>query len=133
MCRKWMLVGLLLIVSTCVVSGYAVSLAQERIAKDPGPLPSAAMARDAALAYVRDRVERLAPPTETVWAEHDATPEGMLGSSITRFTAGDWTVTVSMAVVHPADVIYHVTVVSGSLHFQWEGQVSADGATAPSA
>jgi hypothetical protein len=134
MFRKWMLVGLLWIVSTCLVSGYAVSLAQERIAKeDPGPLPGVTMARDAALAYVRSRVERLAPPEETVWTEDDTTPEGMIGSSITRFTAGDWTVTVSIAMVRPVDVIYHVTVASGSLNFQWEGQVSADGATAPSA
>ena len=134
MCRKWMLVGLLWIVSTCVVSGYAVSLAQEHSAKeDPGPLPGVAVARDAALAYVRDRVERLAPPAETVWREDDAAPEGLIGSSITRFTAGDWTVTVSMALVEPAHVIYHVTVVSGSLHFQWEGQVSADGTTVSSA
>jgi hypothetical protein len=129
-----MLVGLLLIGCTCVVGGVAVSLAQERIAKpDEGSLPGTAMARDAALRYVRDRVERLAPPEETLWVEEDATPEGLLGSSITRFTAGDWTVTVSMAVVHPADVIYHVTVTSGSLHFQWEGQVHADGGTVPSA
>lgn len=134
MCRKWMLVGLLWVVSACAVSGLTVSLAQERIAKeDAGPLPGASMARDAALAYVRDQVERLAPPPEIEWVEHDATPEGLLGSSITRFTAGDWTVTVSMALVHPADVIYHVTIASGSLNFQWEGQVSADGATAPSA
>jgi hypothetical protein len=87
------------------------------------------MARDAALAYIRDRLERLAPPVETEWAEQDATPEGLLGSSITRFTAGDWTVTVSMAVIHPAEVVYHVTVTSGSLSFQWQGQVNADGAT----
>jgi hypothetical protein len=109
-------------------------LAQERISrKDPAPSPSATMARDAALTYVRDQVERLAPPEETEWIERDATPEGLVGSSITRFTAGDWTVTVSMAMMQPADIVYHVTVASQSLHFEWEGQVSADGATAPSA
>jgi hypothetical protein len=134
MCRKWILVGLLLVLSACVVSSYAVSLAQERIVKgDPTPLPGAAIAREAALAYVRDRVERLAPPAGTEWTERDETPEGLLGSSITRLTAGDWTVIVAIAMVHPADVIYHVTVSSGSLGFQWEGQVRADGATAPSA
>jgi hypothetical protein len=134
MCRRWTLVGLLLVLSACAVASYAVSFAQEHISKENlAALPGATMARDAALAYVRNRVERLAPPAETTWLEDDETPEGLVGSSVTRFIAGDWTVTVSMAVVQPADVVYHVTVASQSLHFEWEGQVSADGATAPTA
>jgi hypothetical protein len=134
MCRRWTLVGLLLVVGACAIGSYAVSYAQEHISKeDLAALPGAAKARDAALAYVRNRVERLAPPEETAWLEEDATPEDLVGSSVTRFVAGDWTVTVSMAMVQGGDVVYHVTVASQSLNLEWEGQVNADGATVPSA
>jgi len=134
MCRKWAFVGLLLVLSACALGSYAVSFAQEHISKENlAALPGAAKARDAALAYVRNQVERLAPPEETTWIEDDVTPEGLVGSSITRFVAGDWTVTVSMAMVQSGEVVYHVTVASQSLHFEWEGQVNADGDTAPSA
>jgi hypothetical protein len=134
MCRRWTLIGLLLVLGACVAGSYAVSFAQERISKeDLAALPGASMARDAALAYVRNRVERLAPPEETTWIEDDVTPEGLVGSSITRFVAGDWTVTVSMAMVQSGEVVYHVTVASQSLNFGWEGRVNADGDTAPGA
>jgi hypothetical protein len=134
MCRRWTFVGLLLILGACAIGSFAVSFAQERISKeDLAALPGAARARDAALAYVRHRVERLAPPEETTWLQEDATPDGLVGSSVTRFIAGDWTVTVSMAMIQSGEVVYHVTVSSQSLNLEWEGQVNADGDTVPSA
>jgi hypothetical protein len=134
MCRKkWMCIGTLFVLSTLLLSGCAISRAAGPV-KEPDPvepspvnLPDPAMALDAALAYIREQYGRSAPAAGIAWKAEDATPGGLLGSTTTRYTAEDWTVTVVMPVVNPVDVVYQVTVDGQALGFHWEGKVDATG------
>ncbi|HUT18495.1 MAG TPA: hypothetical protein VM366_04990, partial [Anaerolineae bacterium] len=136
--KKWMWIGSLLVLATLLLSvpllsGCAISRAtgpvEETDPVEPTPvnLPDPAMARDAALAYIREHDGRSAPAAGIAWKAEDATPGGLLGSTTTRYTAEDWTVTVVMPVVNPVDVVYQVTVDGQALGFHWEGKVDAVG------
>jgi hypothetical protein len=60
------------------------------------------------------------------WDVEDLTPEGMLGSSTQRFSAGGWTMTVSWQVVRFP--VYSVEAdYDGSTAFHWRGTVDHQG------
>jgi len=60
------------------------------------------------------------------WGVEDLTPEGLLGSSTQRFTAGVWTITVSWQVVRFP--VYTVEAeYDGTDAFQWRGTVDHQG------
>jgi serpin B len=87
--------------------------------------PDPAAARDAILAYLADMLAEEVPPPEEAWAEEDVTAQGLVGSSTRRYTAGDWTVTVSFPIVAPEATVYQVEVVNEASGFSWEGEVDA--------
>jgi len=101
----------------------------------------AARARDAALAYVRQRYglgwSGDAAPPELTWTEENITPgypdKPVPGSVTLRYTgrteieAEDWVVTVSYAVLPPEQTIYQVVLTDQITGFQWEGEVDASG------
>lgn len=56
------------------------------------------------------------------WDEEDLTPQGLVGASKRKFSEGDWTVTVSWAVVRSP--IYTVEIeYDGETCFHWKGTV----------
>ena len=127
--KTWLVLGLLVTLGMLILSGCGVARAQEPI-DETTPAPVDVLgpegARDAALAYVREHLEA-APAAGLDWVAEDLTPEGLLGKSTLRYTAGDWTVTVAYPVVHPALVVYEVEVTGKALGFEWRGQVDAAG------
>jgi hypothetical protein len=80
-------------------------------------------ARDIA---VRHFLESLGmdPVAPTEWEEENITPEGILGVQKTRYTSGEWVVTIKNAVVWKPT--YTVTIEKGDA--SWEGKVDQDGA-----
>jgi hypothetical protein len=126
MTRKWSLLGLALILGACMVSACSAPVKEET---DPPYDPG--MALDATLAYVREHSGRSAPAAGLSWAEENVTPEGQVGGMSYRYTAEDWTVTVSHGVVNPASVVYTVAIDGKLLGFHWEGTVDAEGVVTP--
>jgi hypothetical protein len=95
--------------------------------EDTVPVPDAAHARDVALEHLRQASGDQGPAADLEWAEENITPEGLVGGTTLRYTAGDWVVTVSFPVVLPANTVYRVTVCNTTTSFQWDGQVDAQG------
>ncbi len=83
-------------------------------------------ARDAALTYVREHFED-APGESLAWVEERLTPEDLPGGAEWRYTADDWVVTVSYAVLPPEWAVYHIAVSNEAAGFQWEGRVDGSG------
>jgi hypothetical protein len=83
-------------------------------------------ARDAALAYIRERYGDQAPASGLTWMEELTTPQLLPGGINYRFTAQDWAVTVDTAVVPPEMRVYQVTVDNPTTGFYWEGRVDAE-------
>ena len=65
-----------------------------------------------ALAYVDGRYDTAL--TDLLWAESDVTPgapdKPLVGAVKLRYTAGDWTLSLSYPVVRPDLVLYSVTI-----------------------
>jgi len=87
-----------------------------------------ARARDAALAYLAEAHGQQVPAPGIAWTEEDVAPQGLVGATGRRYTAGDWEITVRFSVVVPEAMIYQVTVENAASDFRWEGQVDARGA-----
>ena len=94
---------------------------------DTVQVPDAARARDVVLDHLRKVNGDQAPAADLNWAEENITPEGLVGGTTLRYTAGDWVVAVSFPVVLPANTIYRVTVSNATVGLQWDGQVDAQG------
>lgn len=92
----------------------------------PEALAEVVGARDAALTYVREHFEE-APAESLSWVEERLTPEDLPGGATWQYTAGDWVVTVSYAVLPPEWTVYGVSVVNESVGVDWEGRVDASG------
>ncbi len=86
-----------------------------------------AFAREAALSYMHIYHAPSAPDGELSWTEVNITPEGLVGSNAFRYTAEDWSVTVSYPVVAPEAVIYQVEITNEVDGIQWQGSVDATG------
>lgn len=84
-------------------------------------------ARDTAVDYIirnHKEIGGLAVPSP--WSERNLTPEGLLGYNKAQYTAGQWRVEVSNAVVlkptYTVDVEFE-----GDLSFQWQGTINSEG------
>ncbi len=84
-------------------------------------------ARDAALAYVRERYVDSAPPSDLTWTRERKTAEGIVGAETYEYRSGFWAVTISYPVVAPESVLYQVEISNESSGFQWQGEVDAQG------
>ncbi len=84
-------------------------------------------ARDAALAYLVERHGDEAPEPGLTWRDEYITPEGWIGSADFRFTAGEWVISLSYAILPPERTVYRGTVASEVTGFEWEGEVDAAG------
>ena len=128
--KKWVVLGLLIVLGALIFSGCAVSYAEEPVV-DPDHTPENVVdpkiAREAALNYIRAHCGRSAPPEGIAWAEENLTREGWVGGTTFRYTVETWTVTVSYSIVNPVDTIFQVTVVNETTGFRWEGEVDAAG------
>jgi hypothetical protein len=87
-------------------------------------------AREYVLAFIRANYEGYGPPAGLIWSEQDTTPEGLVGSSSTRYSAEDWTVDVIYPVVAPEVTVYTVSISNDTGDFQWDGTIDADGQVA---
>ena len=83
-------------------------------------------ARDAAVSFVRGHFDE-APADSLSWVEERLTPEDLPGGAEWQYTAGDWAVKVSYAVVAPEWTVYRVGVFNKATGFQWEGRVDGSG------
>jgi len=84
-------------------------------------------ARDIAVDFVI-RKYCLGETLPTEWVVEDLTPQGLVGGKKTRYTSGDWMVTIENAVVWRP--VYTVTVEKGS-DVSWTGRVDQSGAVTP--
>jgi hypothetical protein len=114
---NWRCTGLILPTGTPVATNTAVT--------------DATGARDVALEHLRQTNGDQAPTSGLEWVEETITPEGLVGGTTLRYTAGDWVVTVSYPVVLPANTVYRVSVSNVTTGFQWDGQVDAQGQFLP--
>lgn len=95
---------------------------------EPGEPPAGVIeARDRALAYIVARYSEPMPVPEADWQIEDTTPEGLVGSSSFRFSAGEVVVEVSYPIVAPENEIYRVSVSNPTSSFHWEGEVNPAG------
>ena len=120
---------LVFLVSVLVLTSCAVP-----ITPAPGPsptedkgVPSAALARDAALAHLGQISGDKAPPEDLTWSEKRTTPQGLVGASTLEYTAGEWIIRVSFPIVAPQATIYTVQVSNAATGFRWEGRIDAGG------
>jgi hypothetical protein len=117
--------SLLLVVMVASVVGCGGSAAPEIHAQFEAP-DEVTAARDAAVLFVREHFDE-APGESASWTEENLTPEGLVGGSEWQYTAGDWVVKVSYAIVAPEWTVYHVAVNNESTGFEWEGRVDGSG------
>ncbi len=122
---KRALLSLLLVVMVANVVGCGSSVPPDVSAEAEAPAEVAA-ARDAAVVFVREHFDE-APAESASWTEKSLTPEGVVGGSQWQYTAGDWVVKVSYAVVAPEWTVYHVAVTNQSTGFEWEGRADGSG------
>jgi predicted small lipoprotein YifL len=99
----------------------------------PGETPSApeasadvVRARDAAVTFVRGHFDEV-PEASLSWVEERLTPEDLPGGAEWQYTAGDWVVKVSHAVLPPEWTVYRVGVSNKSTGFEWKGRVDGSG------
>jgi putative hemolysin len=87
--------------------------------------------RDAILTYVAEQYGDEAPAPELEWQlsslEESIAPEGSLAQVAYRFTAGDWTVTISYPVGMSGLIVYSVELKNPVTGFEWKGTVDASG------
>ena len=94
---------------------------------DAQPVPDPALARDVALAYLRETYADLAPKAGLSWTDENITEPGMVGASTFRYTAESWVAVVSYPIVNPADTIFRVEVSNPDAILLWEGDVDMNG------
>lgn len=85
---------------------------------------SQSYARDLAIEYaLYNHRELSGVEAPEDWDEEDLTPQGLVGASKRKFSEGDWTVTVSWAVVRSP--VYTVEIdCDGETGFHWKGTVN---------
>jgi hypothetical protein len=111
---------------TMIGCGSTPSEASTSAAEAPAAVQNA---RDAAVTFVREHFDE-APTEGLSWVEENLTAEGLVGGEQWQYTAGDWVVKVSYAIVAPEWTVYHVTVSNKSTGFEWEGRVDGSGRAA---
>ncbi len=90
------------------------------------------VARNVALAYVKEHYGEQAPAQRLPWAEDYIgvpVPEGPWGAGTLQYTytAEDWAVYITYQFLAPKPVVYGVSVQNLATHFYWGGEVDAAG------
>jgi predicted small lipoprotein YifL len=122
---KRALLSLLLVVVVAGMAGCGSAGPADGPAQAEAPAEVVA-ARDAAVTFLREYYDE-APEGSASWTEESLTPEGLVGGSEWQYTAEDWVVRVSYAIVAPEWTVYHVAVSNESTGFEWEGRVDGSG------
>ena len=139
--RLWK-IGLLFMVAALVAAGCGGATATPTVAPTVAPSPTAVRpeqvptptagptvdrvgARDAALAYVRDKYGADAPAADLTWTEQHAKPAEMVGADMYQYMVGDWLISVSYPVVPPEQTVYTIDMVNFVTGFTWNGRVGA--------
>jgi predicted small lipoprotein YifL len=122
---KRALLSVLLVMVLAGVAGCGSSGPAEEPAEAEAPAEVVA-ARDAAVTFLGEHFDE-APDDSLSWVEERLTPEDLPGGAEWQYTAEDWVVRVSYAVVAPEWVVYHVAVSNESSGFEWEGRVDGSG------
>ncbi|GAI73884.1 unnamed protein product [marine sediment metagenome] len=117
------------LIAAFLIPAFVITARQNNIVTD---VPEgSAFGRETALQYIlanHPELSGLGNPSKirTPWFEGTLTPEGWVGSNTVQYTKGEWTVTVSNAVIR--DPVYSVEVeFTGDNAFQWKGTVDQDG------
>jgi predicted small lipoprotein YifL len=122
---KRALLSVLLVVVVAGMAGCGSAGPGEEPAQAEAPAEVVA-ARDAAVTFLQEHFDE-APEGSVSWTEESLTPEGLVGGSEWQYTAGDWVIRVSYAIVAPEWTVYHVAVTNESTGFEWEGRVDGSG------
>ena len=127
--KRSLILGIVLLLSSWILSGCGPSPALDVEVPD-----SVLRSRDAALSIIGERYAAEAPATGMTWIAENVTPgwpdRPVPGQVDYRFTADEWVVSVSYAVLPPEQTIYEVVVTNQTTRFEWRGEVDADGQVA---
>ncbi len=110
-------------VTRAIIDNVWDEMKQERLDSTPTGLVTIENARDIAVNFVIGKYG-LGDALPTEWVVEDLTPQGLVGSQKTRYTSGDWVVTVEHAVVWKPT--YNLTVEKGA-SVSWTGNVDQSG------
>jgi hypothetical protein len=126
MSNRLLILGIVLSLSGWILSGCGPGPAE------PVDVPERVVeARDAALTIVGERYAAEAPATGMTWTAENITPgwpdRPVPGQVDYCFTADEWVVSVSYAVLPPEQTIYKVVVTHEATRFEWRGKVDAAG------
>jgi len=133
--------GLMLIMSTLIVSGCGPATAQPTEVPTNTPAGGVEEAPagiqdtlDAVLAYLIANYGEKAPVPGLTWMGENITPgwpeAPVPGWVEYQYTAEDWVITIGHAVLPPEWTIYQVTVTNQATGFQWEGEANGAGQVA---
>lgn len=127
--NRLLILGIVLSLSGWILSGCGPGPAEDVEVPD-----SVLRARDAALTIIGECYAAEAPVTGLDWTAENVTPgwpdRPVPGQVDYRFTADEWVVNVSYAVLPPEQTIYHVVVTNQATRFEWRGEVDAAGQVA---
>jgi hypothetical protein len=82
-------------------------------------------ARDALLAFLRDRYPDNAPSDAVVWIGRSTAPTGVLGISSYEFTGDGWLMTVAAVSISPAEVQYEMGLEDPQRGLRWTARLDA--------
>lgn len=82
-------------------------------------------ARDALLAFLRDRYPDKAPSDGVVWIGRSTAPTGALGISSYEFTADGWQMTIAAVSISPAKVQYEMGLEDPQRGLRWTARLDA--------
>ncbi len=111
-------------VVSAVIDGMWDELNQREEGRDEPLSPD--QTKDLAVQYVIESYPELGVELPGYWAFEVITSQGLIGSTLLRFTGEGWEVNVSFPVV--LKPVYRVTInYSGPVAFDWEGSVDSSG------
>ena len=109
-------------VVSAVIDGMWDELNQLEEGRDDSP----DQAKDLAVQFIIENYPELGVELPGYWAFEIITPQGLIGSTLLRFTGEGWEVNVSFPVV--LKPVYRISIkYSGPVAFDWEGSVDSLG------
>jgi hypothetical protein len=125
--RGWLSLLVSVLVMALALTMVGCGSTPSEASADAAEAPEAVQeARDAAVTFVREHFDE-APVEPLSWVEENLTAAGLVGGEQWQYTAGDWVVKVSYAIVAPEWTVYHVALSNASTGFEWEGRVDGSG------
>lgn len=114
------------IVEGWVVSAVIDDMWDELNQQEEGRNDSPDQAKDLAVQYIIENYPELGVELPSYWAFEIITPQGLIGSTLLRFTSEGWEVNVSFPVA--LKPVYRVSInYSGPVAFDWGGSVDSIG------